>query len=91
MKTVNHLPGIATLIALVLALPASAKDQNVTRDNGNIRVQPVTAISIKPSRTIEAPQELGGEAAAPASKNEGASNPYNMPYITYEGAENVKR
>ena len=90
MKIVKHLPSIATLIALALALPASALDQSAFRIQEQLGLQSVVALPIKPSRTIEVIQPQTGATVTSAAKNDGESNPDNMPYITYDGAQNTQ-
>ena len=90
METINNMLGSAALIALALALPASAEQQNNSRNKEYAGIQPVAARSIKPARTVETPLQPEASAATSASKNEDEVNPDNMPYITYEGAENTK-
>ena len=86
MKTVNNMPGIAALIALALALPASAEQQNTSRNKELAGMQTVAARTVKASRTLEAAQNREGKSAVSAQQNAPESNPNNLPYITYDGA-----
>lgn len=83
MKTVNNMPGLAALIALALALPASAEEYNANRTQEHAATQPVAARIYQPSRTVEAGQNPAEESA---QQNAPESNPDNLPYITYAGA-----
>jgi hypothetical protein len=83
METVNNMPGLAALIAIALALPASADEYNAYRTQEQAGVQPVAAKTSKSSRTIEAAQNKEGQSV---QLNAPESNPDNMPYLTYAGA-----
>lgn len=86
MKTVNNMPGLAALIALALALPASADEYNAIRTQEHAAMQPVAAKTSQASRTIEAAQSREEQSATLAQANAPESNPDNMPYLTYAGA-----
>jgi len=87
MKTVHQMSGIVALIVLALALPASAKDQS-THNNKNGRAELVPAKFTTASRPTEAPKQQEVPAPTSTSDNDAKPNPDNMPYITYDGAEN---
>jgi hypothetical protein len=86
MKTVNNMPGLAALIALALALPASAEQSNTARNKELAGMQTVAARTVNASRTLATAQNREGASAASAQQNALGTNPNNLPYITYDGA-----
>ncbi len=83
METVNNMPGLAALIALALALPASADEYNANRTQEHAALQPAAAKIFKSARTADAAQSREEQSA---QQNAPGSNPDNMPYLTYAGA-----
>jgi hypothetical protein len=83
METVNNMPGLAALIAIALALPASADEYNANRTQEHAAMQPVAARTFQASRTTEAAQSWDEQSV---QLNAPKSNPDNMPYMTYNGA-----
>ncbi len=89
MSTSKHISSSVALIAIALALPVAAEEQITPQLQEHAAFQPVSAKRVMPVRAGEAPQRSVIEATLPAMpKHEPMPNPDNMPYITYEGAEN---
>jgi len=89
MSTIKNISSSVALIAMALALPVAAEEQVTTQFQQHTRLQPVTTQRVMPVRAGESPQHTVIEATLPtAPKHEPMPNPDNMPYITYEGAEN---
>lgn len=92
MSTIRKISGSAALIALVLSLPVAAEQQVSSKFQEHTGLQPVSNTQKMPVRASDAPQSTTIEAALPnPSKPEPMSSPDNMPYITYDGADNGAR
>ena len=80
-----HLVGLS--IALSIALPSSAEEQDAASNKLYPTAKPMTVRTAGPSRAIESPQmqESAADVNTPQKKVD-VPDPAVTPYMTYEGA-----
>jgi len=90
MKTIYQLTSVSALIAMTMALPAMAENSANTQLKEHFGLKPVAAKSSMPTTSREVSKPVVLEAKQPAPSNEKDSTA-NIPYVTYDGAENTNQ
>jgi len=90
MKTIYKLTSMSALIAMTMTSPAMAENTDNAQLKEHFGLKPVAAKSNMSTNSREASKPVVLEAKHPTPTNEKDSSE-NIPYVTYDGAENTNQ
>ena len=90
MKTIYQLTSMSALIVMTMTAPAMAENTANTQLKEHFGLKPVAVKSTMPTNSRESSKPVVLEAKQPSPTNEKGSSE-NIPYVTYDGAENTNQ